>query len=570
MFHKAAYLPTRSCSVVKLTQHRDHVTPRSGRICYPLVTFARMPIHSLAPHQARSAIRLWHLGGTPTCPPLPGEREAAGFGARHDTSSLRTSLRTSSAAMAAAAAAVVGATRPGLARRSDGTILGRLQRPRSLAKLARGASGRGQPNTAVEDALAVALQVAEQTKNVALRSHIRAHIDGVSLSREDVDLFDRFFRSTEAPFGPAKAPDLSSPVPGLDDSWLGPLLSPAAGPPEDLRMLAAKEGVRWFDVSSRIPGAGDVAEAAARHIHEHGFAVLVGALGPEVLRYQQRLSAELIKVAARAMPNGNRGFRRYSLGRTTVLQGALASVDSPAVLATLRAFWRSDRFSVQCAGGDFSLPGAEVQELHIDMPNRLVTDALYAFHDPVHPGRSFLDLPAPALKVYFPMVDFGARVGPPRFVPGSHWRTAHEDVPPPGAPEPPSVRTYCPQGSAIIMDQRIWHGGTPNASAFARPMLSLHFAAPWYNEDMLNDGGGMQFYRYHKGAVQESQLAQATPAMRRLLRGLGPVHLPRSCCTACGSSITPGRTAVPGLDDLADAWLCLACFAELQRRKSGW
>merc|ERR1712048_1137151 len=94
---------------------------------------------------------------------------------------------------------------------------------------------------------------------------------------------------------------------------------------------------------------------------------------------------------------------------------------------------------------------------------------------------NFIDLPAPAtVKVYFPLTDLDTATGPPVFVPGSHLLYSTHDVPegdPPG-----SQHAFCLAGSAIVMDLRVLHHGTPNNSQRARPMISLHYAAPWYNE----------------------------------------------------------------------------------------
>ena len=61
--------------------------------------------------------------------------------------------------------------------------------------------------------------------------------------------------------------------------------------------------------------------------------------------------------------------------------------------------------------------------------------------------------------------------------------------------DPPGcVPLICPAGTAIIMDMRVWHGGTANKSSAARPMLSVHYAGPDYSEDVLKDGGSIPFF----------------------------------------------------------------------------
>jgi hypothetical protein len=43
-----------------------------------------------------------------------------------------------------------------------------------------------------------------------------------------------------------------------------------------------------------------------------------------------------------------------------------------------------------------------------------------------------------------------------------------------------------PAGSFLVRDPRMWHRGTPNRSAAARPMLSLAYGRPWYRFNAIN------------------------------------------------------------------------------------
>jgi len=44
----------------------------------------------------------------------------------------------------------------------------------------------------------------------------------------------------------------------------------------------------------------------------------------------------------------------------------------------------------------------------------------------------------------------------------------------------PGQRVLMPAGSFLVRDPRMWHRGTPNRSAEARPMLSLAYGRSWY------------------------------------------------------------------------------------------
>ncbi|OLQ00828.1 hypothetical protein AK812_SmicGene16473 [Symbiodinium microadriaticum] len=320
----------------------------------------------------------------------------------------------------------------------------------------------------------------------------------------DLADYEAFFRATEAS---SKFSQRES----ARESWLRPLWErPPDGRKEALRAQAAEEGVRIFDLKQ-----GDRPSEAASWLEritlkfyplfyhrEYGLSdveICWIMAGP---KYFNMFSpkAELLRRAADAEPGGNRGERRYSLGRTTTVAGTLELSESPEVCSVLEAFWGSPSFFVQCTGGDASFPGAKQQDLHADVPVKEVADQLYSYHDPENP------------------------VGPPRFAKGTHMLTPLMDAPPPSQ-EPPTVRAFCPAGSAIIMDMRVWHGGTANLSAMARPMLSVHYAGPDYSEDVLKDGGsipsfGTCYWCYHRGAVSAADIEQLSPRGRLLCQHL--------------------------------------------------
>ena len=146
--------------------------------------------------------------------------------------------------------------------------------------------------------------------------------------------------------------------------------------------------------------------------------------------------------------------------------------DLPTILPIVEAIWDSNDF-VSCGnGGDFSLPGAEIQHLHSD-GNEL------GFTDPL--GQTTLrDLPPPLICVNFLMVDFTRENGAIRQIPCTHRSSA----PIPTLEEEPRWMKNCiicaPAGTALIRDVRCWHGGTPNRSDHARPLTNAHYCAPWF------------------------------------------------------------------------------------------
>ncbi|CAE7403480.1 unnamed protein product [Symbiodinium natans] len=415
-----------------------------------------------------------------------------------------------------------------------------------------------------EDGWRAAQDVAEKTRHSALAEEIESLVVSKWLEGQVADLrdFEAFFRATEASDVPAGRGEAAEEA--AEETWLKPLSAPLPrGHGRALRARAAQEGIRVFDL-----GEGDHPSEAAAWLEREGFVVLAGCLAAPSLRRLRHLSAKLLHRAARAEPRGNRGERRYSLGRTTMVPGTLELSQSPEVCRVLEAFWGSPDFFVQCTGGDASFPGAKQQDLHADVPVKEVADQLYNYLDPAHPERKFMELPTPVVKVYFPVVDLDDEAGPPRFAKGTHKLTAQMDVPPPSQ-EPPTSRAFCPAGSAIIMDMRVWHGGTANTSAAARPMLSVHYAGPSYSEDVLKDGGSIPFFGtcywcYHQGAASLDQIQRLSPRGQELCRHLAAPE-GRICCAQCSAPVHPGRSALRSIGAPGGPWLCLSCWAAQKR-----
>lgn len=157
-------------------------------------------------------------------------------------------------------------------------------------------------------------------------------------------------------------------------------------------------------------------------------------------------------------------------------------MDLPTVLPILDAIWQpSSRwhkaesggadFVCRGTGGDYSVPGAEMQELH--------TDGLLEITDP-HGHISIRDTPAPQITVNITMVDFTVENGAIRMIPLSQRFRA--GIPTLGE-EPEWMResTLCVKaGTAILRDIRCWHGGTANGSDHMRAMTGVSYLAPWF------------------------------------------------------------------------------------------
>lgn len=220
----------------------------------------------------------------------------------------------------------------------------------------------------------------------------------------------------------------------------------------------------------------DQAEEAAAVFHRDGFVTIADALSDAQLAFARAGAERVIKEQTDADPErkGNRGSHRYSFGPQMHHPEWAMLIDLPTVLPVIDAIWQSESYYCTGGGGDYSLPGAQIQPLHSDIPDNVIPDPT---------GQLKLtDLPTPFIVVNFPMVDFTQANGAIRFIPCTHrWRAA---IPALDA-EPQWMRdsTVCaPAGGAVIRDVRCWHAGTANTSDMVRPMTSVGYFAPWFRQ----------------------------------------------------------------------------------------
>ncbi len=240
-------------------------------------------------------------------------------------------------------------------------------------------------------------------------------------------------------------------------------------------------------------------ERAAKIFLRDGFVAVKNVLVGEQLRRTQEAANRVIGEIVDADPEriGNRGHHRYSFGNQMRHLEWCQLTDLPAVLPILSAIWGSEDYVCSGNGGDFSLPGAEIQPLHSD-GNEL------GFIDPL--GQTTTrDLPPALICVNFPMIDFTEENGAIRQVPCTHRSSAPI---PTLEEEPPWMKKSiicAPAGTALFRDVRCWHGGTANRSDRARAMTNAHYYAPWFR-------GGLS------PCVPRAHLEHMSPRARQLCR----------------------------------------------------
>ncbi|MDH3753689.1 MAG: phytanoyl-CoA dioxygenase family protein [Acidimicrobiia bacterium] len=228
---------------------------------------------------------------------------------------------------------------------------------------------------------------------------------------------------------------------------------------------------------------------AAELFHRDGFVVVAEALSVDELSdiraATDRVIDALVEIDPTCAVGGGAGGlpHRYSFGATSASRHRLherawtALIDLPTTTPILTEIFGSANYVVGGGGGDLAMPGAiEYQGLH--------ADNIWAEpHDPS--GRvKIRDLPAPVVTINFPTVDLTTENGPIRQIPGSQqW---HDPIPN-LADEPDWMKTstLCPvpARSAIIRDNRAWHGGTPNLSREVRALPNIEYFAPWFRSE---------------------------------------------------------------------------------------
>ena len=249
------------------------------------------------------------------------------------------------------------------------------------------------------------------------------------------------------------------------------------------RDLEARNGMPGLEILQP-----DEVDAAVRIFHRDGFVVVRDVLNADQVRFLrkgcEREAAEV--VALDPSRDGNRHRNRYSWGGASLTNSVLHReewvmlVDLPTLTPIVTAIFGSPDYHLRRAAGDFCLPGATYQRLHVD-----IGDRVGGFSDP-RGILSIRDLPCPVVCCNFLAQDFTRINGPTRQIRGT--QNLREKIPP--LDEEPlwmKYSTVCPApaGSVMIRDIRAWHGGTPNLSDEMRAIPNAVFLAPWFHERQL-------------------------------------------------------------------------------------
>lgn len=253
---------------------------------------------------------------------------------------------------------------------------------------------------------------------------------------------------------------------------------------ETLRENNGIADLRLFEPDD-VAGATDA-------FYRDGYVVVGDAVPPRELAALQEATDRVMRSNLAVDPDGSAGGgagglpHRYSFGSTSGSRHRLHElawvdvIDLPVTTAVLTSIFGSSDYIVGGGGGDYALPGAiEYQGLHSD-------NLWKGLHDPAG-GLTMRDLPVPVITIMFPMIDLTWENGPIRQIAGT--QRSHDPIPN-LVDEPDWMKwsTLCPvpAGSAVIRDNRGWHGGTPNLSEDMRAMPNIEYYAPWFRSEGIH------------------------------------------------------------------------------------
>ncbi len=144
----------------------------------------------------------------------------------------------------------------------------------------------------------------------------------------------------------------------------------------------------------------------------------------------------------------------------------------------------------------------------------------YARSEPGHPGISLHSDGQPwgtkifgheqscprLVRVLYYLDELTPEVSPFKVVPRSHL-SFHNEANPYLRYEnhPEQVMVPCTAGSAVLINQNVFHGNYPNVGTYAREMLGIAYRPSWAGPDREVD------------AWDEDKLAQVSPAVRKLM-----------------------------------------------------
>jgi hypothetical protein len=227
-------------------------------------------------------------------------------------------------------------------------------------------------------------------------------------------------------------------------------------------------------VSSEEIAAGKLSAealaAAARELQDAGFVTLEGVVAREQIdrvreAYEAAFERYRRQPEVQARIDGGHAYIGMHVPFEPPFSDPLICAN-PLAVQVMQAAMGED---IVCSfyHSNTTLPGAEFQPIHIDMPSLLF------------PGFP-VALPPWLMVVNFPLIDFTVENGATEIWPGTHLNPDERDLAE-RCKAIPSIRATACAGDLIVRDLRTWHRGAPNHTQRTRTMLALVYNRPWFN-----------------------------------------------------------------------------------------
>lgn len=186
-----------------------------------------------------------------------------------------------------------------------------------------------------------------------------------------------------------------------------------------------------------------------------GYVVLNGVLDTVSVAAMRSSIEESLEIARRDLTKKHGG----TLHLDDIVDAGAAfdpAWSSPRLLAAVAHVLGAD-FRLSAAGFRGPRPGYGAQALHAD-------DVPIGAADPYRVATAIV-----------PLVDFTARNGATRVVPGSHRDPLRDASTEPGVPHPRERVITARAGDAIVFNGHLWHSGTKNESDARRDALQIAY-----------------------------------------------------------------------------------------------
>ncbi len=226
-----------------------------------------------------------------------------------------------------------------------------------------------------------------------------------------------------------------------------------------------------FNATERASGVPDAAKtsAAIEAVRHHGVVILEGVYEPTFIQnVRQDFLSRYGKYFSPDAPGDEHcvGDRRWMIPvEISGIYNQPYLYAHSLVFNTLQGLL-GQRFIMAGFGSVTSIPGSEKQHTHRDH------ELLFGDFDVEH------NIPSFALTAVIPLVDMNEETGSTRFYPDTH-RVSREK-----ALQMAYVEPNVPVGSCVIWDYLIYHGGMPNRSQAARPIMYFSYSRAWFRDSM--------------------------------------------------------------------------------------